>query len=160
MTQDMSIIRHSYQEYVSIPLPGAEGVAVKVLKVDEDMDRATLMIRFAPGSSMPRHIHHCRAMAYTVSGGWAYDEGSFGPGDIAWEDAGNDHTPYSDEGAELFLVFDGLNGRYLDNILPCGTVIQLDMPFLKAYEGVSQAEADEINVEELVTIIAPTAQAS
>ena len=34
---------------------------------------------------------------------------------------------------------DGKNGRYLDNMLPCGTVVQLDMPCLKAFEGVSQA---------------------
>lgn len=158
MTHDMSILRHSNQEYVRIPLPGAEGVSVKVLKADQDMDRATLMIRFEPGSSMPRHNHHCRAMAYTVSGSWAYDEGSFGPGDVAWEVEGNDHTPYSDEGSELFLVFDGKNGRYLDNILPDGTVVQLDMPFLKAYEGVTQAEADQINVETLVEIIPPVAR--
>lgn len=153
MIDEMSILRHSEQDYINIPLPGAEGVSVKVLKADEEMDRVALMIRFAPGSAMPRHIHHCRAMAYTISGSWAYDEGSFGPGDVAWEDEGNDHTPYSDEGTEMFLVFDGKNGRYLDNILPCGTIVQLDMPFLKAFEGVSDEQAAQINVEELVTII-------
>jgi len=153
INESMSIIRDASQEWLRIPLPGAEGVSVKVLKADQAMDRVVVKIRFEPGSSMPRHIHHCRAVAYTISGHWAYDEGSFEPGETAWEDEGNDHTPWSDEGAELFIVFDGKNGRYLDNILPDGTVIKLDMPFLKAFEGLTQAEADQVDLASLVEIV-------
>ena len=153
----MSILRDSDQDWLPIPLPGAEGVLVKVLKADEAMDRVAVKIRFAPGSSMPRHIHHCRAVAYTISGSWAYDEGSFCAGETAWEDEGNDHTPWSDEGAELFIVFDGKNGRYLDNILADGTVVKLDMPFLKAYERLSLAEAAQVDAMSLVEIVAPAA---
>lgn len=157
INESMSIIRDAEQDYLPIPLPGSEGVCVKVLKADEEMDRVVVKIRFDPGSRMPRHIHHCRAVAYTISGHWAYDEGSFSPGETAWEDAGNDHTPWSDEGAELFIVFDGKDGRYLDNILPCGTVIKLDMPFLKAFEGLSLAEAAQVDAQSLVDIIPPAA---
>lgn len=157
INESMSILRDANQEWLRIPLPGAEGVCVKVLKADEASDRVAVKIRFAPGSRMPRHIHHCRAMAYTISGGWAYDEGSFGPGEVAWEDVGNDHTPWSDEGAELFIVFDGTDGRYLDNILEDGTVVQLNMPFLKAFEGLTQAQADEVDIAPLVEIIPPAA---
>ena len=155
--ESMSILRDGNQDWLPIPLPGAEGVFVKVLKADEAMDRVAVKVRFEPGSRMPRHIHHCRAVAYTVSGNWAYDEGAFGPGETAWEDEGNDHTPWSDEGAELFIVFDGKDGRYLDNILPDGTVVKLDMPFLKAYEGLSLDEAAAIDPMTLVEIIPPAA---
>ncbi|MAT95238.1 MAG: hypothetical protein CME59_21920 [Halioglobus sp.] len=157
INESMSILRDANQEWLRIPLPGAEGVFVKVLKADEASDRVAVKIRFEPGSRMPRHIHHCRAMAYTISGGWAYDEGSFGPGEVAWEDVGNDHTPWSDEGAELFIVFDGTDGRYLDNFLEDGTVVQLNMPFLKAFEGLTQAQADEVDIAPLVEIIPPPA---
>jgi hypothetical protein len=153
----MSILRDARQDYLPIPLPGAEGVYVKVLKADVDMDRVVVKIKFEPGTRMPRHIHHCRAVAYTISGHWAYDEGSFSPGETAWEDEGNDHTPWSDAGAELIIVFDGKNGRYLDNILPDGTIIKLDMPFLKAFEGLSLAEAAQVDVHSLVEIIPPIA---
>ena len=157
INESMSILRDDDREWLRIPLPGAEGVFVKVLKADEAMDRVVVKIRFEPGSSMPRHIHHCRAIAYTVSGSWAYDEGSFGPGEVAWEDEGNDHTPWSDDGAELFIVFDGKDGKYLDNILADGTIVRLDMPFLKAFEGLTQAEADQVDVMSLVEIVAPAA---
>tara|TARA_R110001592_G_scaffold363371_1_gene685737 strand:+ start:367134 stop:367610 length:477 start_codon:yes stop_codon:yes gene_type:complete len=151
--ESMSIIRDANQEWLRIPLPGAEGVCIKVLKADEAKDRVVVKIRFDPGSRMPRHIHDCRAVAYTVSGSWAYDEGSFVAGESAWEDEGNDHTPWSDEGAELFIVFDGKEGRYLDNILPDGTIIKLGMPILKALVGVTQAEADRIDIGSLIEII-------
>ncbi|MEM1110852.1 MAG: cupin domain-containing protein [Pseudomonadota bacterium] len=153
MQQDMSLIHDSEQEYLRIPLPGAEGVMAKVLKVDEERDRVVVKIRFAPGSSLPRHNHYCRAVAYTISGEWAYDEGSFGPGDSAFELEGNEHTPWSDRGAELFIVFDGKDGRYLDNYLEDGTVIKLDLPYFKAMEGLTQAEADQVDLLDLVEIV-------
>ena len=157
INESMSIIRDAEQDYLPIPLPGSDGVFVKVLKADEEMDRVVVKIKFEPGSRMPRHIHHCRAIAYTISGSWAYDEGSFSPGETAWEEEGNDHTPWSDEGAELFIVFDGKNGRYLDNILADGTVVKLDMPFLKAFEGLSLVEAAQVDAQSLVEIIPPAA---
>jgi ChrR Cupin-like domain len=157
INESMSIIRDGEQDYLPIPLPGSDGVFVKVLKADEEMDRVVVKIRFEPGSRMPRHIHHCRAVAYTISGSWAYDEGSFCAGETAWEDEGNDHTPWSDDGAELFIVFDGKNGRYLDNILADGTIVKLDMPFLKAFEGLSLVEAAQVDAQSLVEIIPPAA---
>jgi hypothetical protein len=157
INESMSIMRDGEQDYLPIPLPGSEGVYVKVLKADEEMDRVVVKIKFDPGSRMPRHNHHCRAIAYTISGSWAYDEGSFSPGESAWEEEGNDHTPWSDEGAELFIVFDGKDGRYLDNILPDGTIVKLDMPFLKAFEGLSLAEAAQVDAQNLVEIIPPPA---
>ena len=155
-TEAMSIIRDGNQEYLPIPIPGAEGVSVKVLKADEKMDRVVVKIRFEPGSRLPRHIHYCRAIAYTISGEWAYDEGAFSPGETAWEDEGNDHTAWSDNGAELFIVFDGKNGRYLDNFLEDGTLVKLDMPFFKAFEGLTQAEASQLDAMSLVEIVPPS----
>lgn len=152
-TETMSIIRDGQQEWLKIPLPGSEGVSIKVLKADVEMDRAVVKIKFEPGSKMPRHSHYCRAIAYTVSGEWAYDEGSFGPGETAWEEEGNDHTPWSDTGAELFIVFDGKDGRYLDNFMEDGSIIKIDMPLLKAMEGLTQAEADQLDILSLVEII-------
>lgn len=157
INESMSILRDAEQDYLPIPLPGSEGVYVKILKADEKMDRVVVKIKFDAGSRMPRHIHHCRAVAYTISGQWAYDEGSFTSGETAWEDEGNDHTPWSDEGAELFIVFDGKDGRYLDNILEDGTVVKLDMPFLKAFERLSLAEAAQVDIHSLVEIVPPLA---
>ena len=45
-TETMSIIRDGNQEWVRIPLPGAEGVSIKVLKADVEMGRAIVKIKF------------------------------------------------------------------------------------------------------------------
>ena len=55
INESMSIIRDAEQDYLPIPLPGAEGVYVKVLKADEEMDRVVVKIKFDPGTRMPEH---------------------------------------------------------------------------------------------------------
>ncbi len=38
-----------------------------------------------------------------------------------------------------------------------GTVIRLDLPYFKAMEGLSQAEADQVDLAQLVEILPPAA---
>lgn len=149
----MTIINDDDQDWLPSPFPGSEGSFFKVLKADVANNRAVLKFKFGPGSGLPRHIHHCRAVAYTIAGGWEYDEGSFEAGHVAYEEVGNDHTAVSKDGAELFLFFDSDSERMLDNYFDDGTVVQMDMAFFKAYEGLSLAEAAKVNLEDVVTIV-------
>ena len=151
MSDEMSIIR-TPQDWLPLALPGAEGTSFKIFKADEKKQRVVILVKFEPGAKMPRHIHHCTAVAYTLAGTWSYDEGDFAVGDVAYEGIGNDHTPWSDEGAELFIVFDSPDGRYLENILEDGTVIHIGMPFMKALEGLSLAEYAKLDIMSLVDI--------
>ena len=79
-----TIIRDGLEE-IPLLVPDTEGVWIKVLKADEEQGRVIVKTRFEPGGHMPRHTHHCQAVAYTLSGEWDYDNGRFGPGDIAYE---------------------------------------------------------------------------
>ncbi|MEI6895225.1 MAG: cupin domain-containing protein [Colwellia sp.] len=151
MTEDMSILR-TPKDWLPLAIPGAEGTSIKIYKADEVKQRVLVGVKFEPGSKSPRHIHHCTAVAYTVSGTWAYDEGSFEAGDVAYENLGNDHTPWSDEGAELFIVFDSPDGRYIENILDDGTVLHMGMPFMKALEGISLADYAKLDMMSIVEI--------
>lgn len=152
MSQAISIIDDDNQDWVPVPLPGAEGVLAKVLKADAAQNRVVMKIKFGPGTKLPRHNHHCRAVAYTVSGEWEYDEGSFQPGHVAYEDVGNNHTASSKTGSELFLFFDSDDGRFLDNFLEDGTVIRANMPFFTALEGISKADAEKLDIHQLVEV--------
>ena len=53
----------------------------------------TLLVRFAPGMSFPRHHHRGREFTLILEGGYA-DEGGreFHPGDIDKRDAGGAHS--------------------------------------------------------------------
>ncbi|WP_432722693.1 cupin domain-containing protein [Jeongeupia wiesaeckerbachi] len=150
-----TIIRDEF-DWLPVPLPGAEGVSFKVLKADTETKQVVLRARFSPGSRMPRHFHFCRAVAYTLSGEWSYDEGHFKAGDMAYEVEGNTHTPWSDEGAELLLVFRSDQEAFLDNYLADGSAtIRLGMKFFVAYEGKSLAEAAMIDLHSLIELLPP-----
>lgn len=102
MSDAISIINDDDQDYIPSPFPDTDGVFFKVLKADEENNRVVMKFKFAANSALPRHRHHCRAVAYTISGEWEYEEGQFKQGHVAYEGVGNDHTASSKTGAELF----------------------------------------------------------
>ena len=149
---ELSIIAQP-KDWLPLTVPGAEGVSVKVLKADEGKNRVVIMAKFAPGSRMPYHVHHCSAVAYTLSGSWDYDEGHFETGDVAYESIGNAHVPWSDEGTEMVIVFDSPTGQYLDNVLPDGTVVHMGMPLFKALECIGLETYHTLNIFALIDIL-------
>lgn len=135
-------------EWISLDnISGTRNVAVKVLKVDEDRRRLIFKVRFGENAVAPRHYHFAEAMAVTLSGHWYYDEGDFGPGDVAYERVGSDHTPGSREGAELFIVLQAPPGetRLLRNYGTDGAVQDLDLAFFKLLERKTMAEVEALS---------------
>lgn len=149
--EELSIVREP-RDWLPLMLPGTEGVSIKIYKVDEKNRTVVLKARFAPGSRMPRHQHHCRAVAYTLTGEWSYDEGAFKAGDLAYENVGNDHIPVSETGMEIFVVFISDSDQYLDNDLADGTTLHLGLPWFKALEGITLEEYHKIDQMALVEI--------
>lgn len=147
---EITIIRQNAHDYVTIPTPGVFGIETKILKVDKKNNRVVNMVRFAPGGIAPPHYHHCTAVAYTVSGHWQYDEGSFEVGDVAYESIGNAHTPSSENGTEMLIVLDSKDGRMLDNYYPDGTVLRVTIDAYENLCGKTQAEIDAMSEEELM----------
>lgn len=145
----MTIINDEHQSWIPLPIPPG-GTAIKVLKADEANHTVVVKFRFDPGSALPRHYHHARAIAYTVSGHWEYDEGPFSQGMVAYEAIGNEHTPSSKSGAELFVVMISDNGKFLVNNMPDGSLVGFNMKFFKALEGISLEAAMQLDFSALV----------
>jgi hypothetical protein len=120
----LSIVREP-PDWLPLVLPGAEGVSIKVYKVDEPRRIVLLRARFEPGSRMPRHQRHCRAIAYTISGAWAYDEGAFESGDL-----------------DLFI----------DSELPDGRILHLGLMWFKALQGISLGQYEKLDRMALMQI--------
>lgn len=134
-------------EWISLDkISGTRNVAVKVLKVDEERRRLLFKVRFGENAIAPRHYHFAEAMAVTLSGRWYYDEGEFGPGDVAYERVGSDHTPGSRQGAELFIVLQAPPGetRLLRNYGKDGETQDLDLAFFKHLERKTMAEVEAL----------------
>ena len=151
-----TILNDDGLDYIPFDLPSTNEVYFKVLKADPENRRAVVKIKFGKNANMPRHYHHCRAFAYTLSGEWEYDNGGFKAGDIAYESQGEEHTPTSENGAEMIILFDSDTDDFLDNYLPDGTVITLGIEFMTAMERISLADAAKIDLHSIVKITPPT----
>lgn len=105
-----------------LQFPGST-VDMKILHVDVERNIAVVVTRFAPGGNGGRHLHLCEAIAYTVSGEWAYEEGSLPVGAVAIEPYGSIHTPISQHGSDAFVVFVGTGPDMVQELDDDGNVI-------------------------------------
>lgn len=112
-----------------LPMDAAPGSELKVLSVDRELRQVVFAFRFAPGTELPPHTHHCQALAYTVSGEWSYDELDLPAGTIAHEPPGSTHAPTSRVGAELLVILTSDSDRFLDNHMPDGSTLSFDLDF-------------------------------
>ena len=55
----------------------------------------------------------------------------------------------------MFLIFDADGDRWLENHLSDGTTIHLGMPFFKAFEKISLADAEKLDLQKIVDIVPP-----
>jgi quercetin dioxygenase-like cupin family protein len=134
------------REWVPIPLvPKGEGW-VKVINVDEERGVVVFKFKFSAGCELPRHTHKCHAIAYTISGEWEYEGLKLPEGAIAYEPVESEHTPSSENGAELVVVLSSDTDQFLINHMPDGTDIPFDLAFFKQLETLKTKE----QIEELV----------
>jgi quercetin dioxygenase-like cupin family protein len=117
----MAILSESYQDARPIrgdDSPWAEffpGIEVKVLRACFAHNSYTILSRFAPGITLPRHKHFGEVQAYTLSGRWRYLEYDWvaSAGSLVYEPPGATHTLHVDEDATepaviLFAVTGGM----------------------------------------------------
>ncbi len=147
------VIKTTHQDWLPVELPETENTFIKVLEVDETSQTVITLVRFDKNGKAPQHFHHNYAYLYTIEGSWTYDDGTFFAGDMAFEEPGQLHTPSSEEGTIMSLVFRSPNGLFLDNYLEDGTIIHLGMPFFKAAVGISLEEYRNLDLASLVDII-------
>ena len=100
------------------------GVAMKMLRVNDDTGHWVSMNRFPPGTELPAHRHSGGVFAFTLQGRWGYRESAFiaAPGSLVREPANTSHTLYvpadAPEAAEVIFFIDGS----LVHCLPDGSI--------------------------------------
>lgn len=112
----------------------------RVLHVDEINNIVIVHFKMPPWTTTPMHGHHCSATAYTLEGEWFYDDLSFGPGDIAYENTVEVHQPVTREkGAMLLTTLIGTrdDDRLLEDHNDDGTTTMLRTRLFKAFERIT-----------------------
>lgn len=81
------------------------GIDAKVLMRDDERGLMTALFRWAPGASLPDHVHADIEQTYILEGSLEDDEGVAGPGEFVWRPAGSRHVARAPHGAVILAVF-------------------------------------------------------
>lgn len=127
--------RYLAEEIENRPWLGGGDDLMRIIHVDEEMGQVVFIQRFGRDTTHMRHTHHCTAIAYTLSGCWAYDGEPFPQGTVAFEPCGSTHTPMTRNGnvADVLVVLTTQPGstRLLELEVPEGGRLELDLPAFK-----------------------------
>src|SRR3954452_24056912 len=80
------------------------GIEIKVLYSDGD-GITTALFKLAPGAVVPLHEHTALEQTYVLEGSIEDHEGSSGPGQFVWRQAGIQHEAVSPNGAVILGFF-------------------------------------------------------
>lgn len=89
------------QQWVNSPQSGVERIMLD--RVGEEKARATSLVRYAPNSYFPNHLHPGGEEILVLSGTFSADDKHYPAGWYLRNPPSSGHTPYSDEGAVIFV---------------------------------------------------------
>ena len=88
-------------QWVPSPMAGVERVMLD--RVGEEKARATSLVRYAPDSHFPRHLHPGGEEIFVLSGVFSDEHGHYPAGWYVRNPPASSHQPYSVEGATIFV---------------------------------------------------------
>lgn len=138
MSPTLEILRAA--ELPWLPVPGMGGSRVKLLRVDPEAGDVVMQVQLPAGAVFPRHVHRCRALIWTLSGTWEYEEGRMPAGSLTVEPIGLDHEAASVEDCELLVFMHSDDGRFMSAFLQ-DRQLELDMAFFRKAAAVQGAAA-------------------
>ena len=89
------------QAWVPSPMAGVERVMLD--RVGEEKARATSLVRYAPDSHFPRHLHPGGEEIFVLSGTFSDEEGDYPAGWYVRNPPDSSHQPFSAPGATIFV---------------------------------------------------------
>jgi len=88
-------------QWIKSPQNGVERVMLD--RVGAEKARATSLVRYAPNSHFPHHMHPGGEEILVLSGTFSADDKHYPTGWYLRNPPSSGHTPYSDEGAVIFV---------------------------------------------------------
>ncbi len=83
-----------------------EGVEVKTLLVDPETGLMTMLLKMAPGATLPDHEHVLIEQTYVMQGSLVCGEGECKAGEFVWRPAGSRHAAHAGpEGGFMIAMF-------------------------------------------------------
>ena len=82
-----------------------EGIQAKVLFENKDAGEMTVLLKWAPGASLPFHRHPEIEQSYVIEGSFYDHDGICRAGEYVWRHPGSLHETHSDEGCIILAVY-------------------------------------------------------
>ncbi|MGI8525929.1 MAG: cupin domain-containing protein [Pseudolabrys sp.] len=100
-------VRPQDMPWDTMRFPGCE---TKTLMFDPKSGLATVLMKMAPGATLPDHEHVLIEQTYVMSGSLVDKEGPdaglvVGPGEFVWRPTGSRHVAWSPNGGEMIAMF-------------------------------------------------------
>lgn len=96
-----AVIAPQQYQWVASPQPGVERVMLD--RIGAEKARATSIVRYAPGSDFPPHLHPGGEEILVLSGVFSDEHGDYPEGWYLRNPPGSSHRPSSKEGALIFV---------------------------------------------------------
>lgn len=103
-----AIVASQQYQWVASPQDGVERVMLD--RVGTEKARATSLVRYAPDSSFPRHLHPGGEEILVLSGTFSDGSGNYPAGWYLRNPPGSSHQPLSAEGAVIFVKLRQMQG--------------------------------------------------
>jgi anti-sigma factor ChrR (cupin superfamily) len=101
-------------EWLQTPV---RGVRMKILAIDRERDRVTMLLRGEPGATYPAHRHTGPEECYVIRGSLVVEGRLLRAGDFHHAEGASDHDAlHTDEGVEVLLVASASD--YLPDLTP------------------------------------------
>lgn len=95
------VVRPGDEAWVASPQPGVERLMLD--RIGEEIARATSLVRFAPGSDFPFHVHGGGEEVFILDGVFEDEYGRYPAGTYLRDPVGTSHAPFTKEGCTLFV---------------------------------------------------------
>lgn len=108
------VVRPDTMPWDKMRFPGCE---TKTLLFDPNSGLATVLIKMAPGATLPDHEHVLIEQTYVIDGSLVDKQGpdaglEVGPGEFVWRPAGSRHVAWCPNGGTMIAIFQVPNKFY------------------------------------------------
>jgi len=96
-----AIVAGGDAEWVASPMAGVERIMLD--RVGDEVARATSIVRYAPGSYFPRHMHPLGEEFLVLEGVFSDEHHDYQPGAYVRNPPGTGHSPHSENGCRILV---------------------------------------------------------
>lgn len=96
-----ALVPSTAQSWIPSPQPGVERVLLD--RIGDEVAVATSLVRYAPGSNFPQHLHGGGEEFVVLEGTFVDEHGSYPAGTYVRNPPGTAHAPSSPDGCTIFV---------------------------------------------------------